>query len=655
MLSGSLATTPSAVDLTLEGTLDWAHWGRFNATSFNHRSGVTQQISNYVRIGNKSAAWFGDNNVGYSWSNGTPTATSTNTTTGIWISGLNNGFQITVPADTTLRTLRVYVGVAAAQGKLTVTLSDGSAPTYVDTGLISPDRVNGVYTINFQAGSSGQQLVVKWTTAATFVGWGNVTLQAATLFDAGGPPTNQGPIVSAGSDQNITLPNTVNLNGTATDDGLPSGTLTILWSMVSGPGTVTFGNPNQAVTSASFSTAGTYVLELNADDSQLSDSDQVTITVLPANQPPTVSAGTDQTISLPAGANLNGTVSDDGLPNPPATLATTWSKVSGPGTVNFSNPNQAVTSASFSTAGTYVLALNADDSQLSDSDQVTITVLPANQPPTVSAGTDQTIGLPAGANLNGTVSDDGLPNPPATVATTWSKVSGPGTVTFANANVVSTTATFSLAGQYVLRLTADDSALSSSDDVAVTVNGAGVLSGSLATTPSAVDLTLEGTLDWAHWGRFNATSFNRRSGVTQQISNYVRIGNKSAAWFGDNNVGYSWSNGTPTATSTNTTTGIWISGLNNGFQITVPAGTTLRTLRVYVGVAAAQGKLTVTLSDGSAPTYVDTGLISPDRVNGVYTINFQAGSSGQQLVVKWTTAATFMGWGNVTLQAATLQ
>jgi hypothetical protein len=98
---------------------------------------------------------------------------------------------------------------------------------------------------------------------------------------------------------------------------------------------------------------------------------------------------------------------------------------------------------------------------------------PGNQAPVVSAGSDQTITLPDSASLNGTVSDDGLPNPPGAVTTTWSKVSGPGTVTFGNPNVVDTTASFSAAGTYVLRLTGSDSALSSSDDATVTVNAAG--------------------------------------------------------------------------------------------------------------------------------------------------------------------------------------
>ncbi len=95
---------------------------------------------------------------------------------------------------------------------------------------------------------------------------------------------------------------------------------------------------------------------------------------------------------------------------------------------------------------------------------------PTNTAPQVNAGIDQTITLPSGANLDGTVTDDGLPNPPGAVTVTWSKTSGPGTVTFGNANAVDTTASFSTAGTFVLRLTASDSALSAYDEATITVN-----------------------------------------------------------------------------------------------------------------------------------------------------------------------------------------
>jgi lysophospholipase L1-like esterase len=92
---------------------------------------------------------------------------------------------------------------------------------------------------------------------------------------------------------------------------------------------------------------------------------------------------------------------------------------------------------------------------------------PVNQPPLVSAGTNQTVTLPAAANLAGSVTDDGLPSNSVSVA--WSRVSGPGEVIFANSNSITTTATFPTNGLFVLRLTASDGALSASADVQVTV------------------------------------------------------------------------------------------------------------------------------------------------------------------------------------------
>ena len=100
---------------------------------------------------------------------------------------------------------------------------------------------------------------------------------------------------------------------------------------------------------------------------------------------------------------------------------------------------------------------------------------PVNQPPSVSAGADQTITLPSSVSLNGAVQDDGLPGSGLTV--TWSKISGRedsagGTVTFANRNAAVTTATFGADGIYVLRLTVSDGAVTVSDDVTITVNPA---------------------------------------------------------------------------------------------------------------------------------------------------------------------------------------
>ena len=117
---------------------------------------------------------------------------------------------------------------------------------------------------------------------------------------------------------------------------------------MSGPGVVTFSNTNSATTTATLSAAGSYLLRLEAHDSQLRSNDEVLITVMAANQAPVVNAGVDQSIPFPNTATLHGTVTDDGLPTG-STLTIIWRKINGPGVVNFSNANSATATATFST------------------------------------------------------------------------------------------------------------------------------------------------------------------------------------------------------------------------------------------------------------------------------------------------------------------
>ena len=100
----------------------------------------------------------------------------------------------------------------------------------------------------------------------------------------------------------------------------------------------------------------------------------LTVTSAPTNQAPRVNAGPDQTITFPAAAQLSGSVTDDGLPNPPGTLTNTWTKVKGRGTVTFAAPASPATSATFSSPGNYTLRLHASDGALSATDTVTIRV-----------------------------------------------------------------------------------------------------------------------------------------------------------------------------------------------------------------------------------------------------------------------------------------
>jgi len=183
MLAGSASVAPAGVNLSTEGTLDWVHWGLTDASGFNRKSGTIQQISNYTKIGNGNIAWLSTNPVLYSWTGGSPITSTVNTISSVYLTGVGNGFQITVPADTTQKTLKVYVGAWAAKGKFEAALSDGSASPFVKYVDSSSGITCKVFTLSFKALTSGQTLTVKYISDIIYTpNFGNISLQAATLY-----------------------------------------------------------------------------------------------------------------------------------------------------------------------------------------------------------------------------------------------------------------------------------------------------------------------------------------------------------------------------------------------------------------------------------------------------------------------------------------
>ena len=118
--------------------------------------------------------------------------------------------------------------------------------------------------------------------------------------------------------------------------------------------------------------------------------------------------------------------------------------------------------------------------------------LGGNGSPVVDAGPPQNVSWPPDTvNLAGFVSDDGHPYPPSSVAALWSKLSGPGSVSFGDDESPETTATFSQPGSYVLQLEGDDSEAQSIDTVAIdlialhTLNATAQPGGSVSVDPAA--------------------------------------------------------------------------------------------------------------------------------------------------------------------------
>lgn len=85
-------------------------------------------------------------------------------------------------------------------------------------------------------------------------------------------------------------------------------------------------------------------------------------------------------------------------------------------------------------------------------------------PPRVNAGVDRVVILGGKTYLNGTIKTLGNKAAPAI---SWSKIYGPGKVTFENGSEPVTTATFSRVGDYVLKLTAGKGQLSASSTLVI--------------------------------------------------------------------------------------------------------------------------------------------------------------------------------------------
>jgi hypothetical protein len=466
----------TVVNLTAEGSLDWVHWGLYSESSLNRKANVSAQIQDFRLVAPSNffgfAYQFADNWGGYSWSDGTPELSETATTTGVYSVGLNHGFQLSVDAGTGVKTLRIYLGTYGASGKFQASLSDNSAPAYVDTSLSnSANGPNGMYQITFAGRSPGSKLNIKWTVETMLdETYGNVTLQAATLSSTN---ANNSPFVE------LTSP----------------------------------------VDNASFAAAGSVNLTANAVD-------------------------------------FDGTIAK----------------------VEFFRDT---TKLGEDLAGPYTFA--------------------------------------------------------------WTSVE---------------------AGKYSLwaRVTDNKGATASSEPVEIFVTtSVGTLNGSVLkppTLPTLVSLTAEGTSDWIHWGaRTNGGgNADRKAGVVAQISDYHPWGDGTEGRYSDNYTAFSWSDGTPTESVAGTKTGVFITGATNGFELILPADTSTRTVKIYVGLYAAKARFQAWLSDFSAQAYADTSLSNfYGNAYAAYTLSYSAASAGQTLTVRFAAKEIYdPDYGNVTMQAASL-
>jgi hypothetical protein len=177
----------------------------------------------------------------------------------------------------------------------------------------------------------------------------------------------------------------VYLNGTEIfRSNMPEGATitssTLATTAIGGADESTFypGPVSTTLIKAGSNTLAVEIHQANGTSSDISFDLELIGNISSQNVAPIVNAGPDVAITLPAAANLSGSVIDDGLPTPPGAPANQWTKVSGPGTVTFDNAASPRTQAHFSSAGTYVLRLTANDGEFTVQDEMTVNVAPGD-------------------------------------------------------------------------------------------------------------------------------------------------------------------------------------------------------------------------------------------------------------------------------------
>ncbi len=514
---------------------------------------------------------------------------------------------------------------------LTFSWSFTSMPTGSTATLSNPNSSTSSFTADF-TGSYQIDLTVTDDKGASNTD--SVTINAGL---ANSPPT-----ANAGNDQAVTVGDTINLDGNASND--PDGDpITFSWGFVSKPtgSNAILSNPTTATPSFTADVSGDYIINLVVTDDKGASSatDSVTIS---ATTPPVANAGSDQAVTVGDTVNLDGNTSSDSDGDP---ITFSWSFTSRPtGSVaTLSNATIATPNFTADVAGNYSVSLTViDDKGASNTDTVIITAV-VNNSPVANAGGNQSASFGDTITLDGSLSSDPDGDP---LTFSWTFISKPtgSTATLNGANTDTASFVGDVEGNYEVSLTITDDKGANNTDTAIIVVGA---------------FGWDGGGDGTSWG----DPLNWTADIVPGIDSTVAI------TFGD----------TITLNSTVTIAGLELLGgtLNGNGQLTVTDSSTWTS-----GTLAGNGKLILQgatemsgsggksiggsriIDNSGTVTWTGTGSIqdaggsvSPvfnNLLGGVFDIQNDASFSGTKLTfnndgaVKKTAGTGESSWRNIT-------
>lgn len=416
-------------------------------------------------------------------------------------SGLLVAQQATLAQAGTLQSLSFYVTQAAGQLRLGIYSANGPSggpgTKLAETAQITPvagwntvpvaTQVNltaGTYwlayltnsnSLRFRHATNGQG---RWysvtygtmpTTYSTSPSGGAYHWSFYGTIGTGSGPTNQAPTVATAAAASNTGDSTYTLTALGADDAGESG-LRYTWTTTgTPPAAVSFsanGTNAAKSTTANFTRAGTYnFLVTIADAQNATATSSVSVTVSPSVRTVTVSPA-NASVAAGSTQTFTATLRDQFVQTMTGTVS--WS-VSGGGTIN----SGGVFTAGASAGGPFTVTATSGGRSGTASVSVTVTP-PVNQAPTVATAAAASPSTVTGSStsLSALGADDAGES---ALTYTWATTGSPPAAVAFSANgtnaAKSSTATFTRAGSYTLRVTiADAQGATVTSTIAVTVN-----------------------------------------------------------------------------------------------------------------------------------------------------------------------------------------
>ena len=182
-------------------------------------------------------------------------------------------------------------------------------------------------------------------------------------------------LLSRSGNTNASLTVTLSLSGTATNGTDYTTSPSPLNSVVLGAGQSARLLYIQPINDSLTEGDEVVLVQIASGSYDIGEPGYASVTIRDNDLPPTVfihSPGAQGVVLAPRnGVQFAADAADDGAPQP---LHYAWSALSGPAPVNFENPTEAATPATFGATGNYLIRVAVSDGQFTNSDQIFVTV-----------------------------------------------------------------------------------------------------------------------------------------------------------------------------------------------------------------------------------------------------------------------------------------